>query len=121
MKCPKCNQEPAIIHKQLGVLPGKKCQDRYLRERKPLGGSRSVESRLREYATPFWKVMGLPPKPKEIEAEKKMKRQGKTYLDVQRERLANSRQTFDSTALKEQLLAGKLKSKSKPSYERKAL
>lgn len=121
MKCPKCGKEPAIMHKQLGVLPGEKCQQRYLRERKPLSVHRSVESRLREYATPFWKIMGLPPKPREIEAEKKMKQSGKTYLDLQRERIAASRETFDSTALKKQLLAGKLKSKSKPSYQRKTL
>lgn len=119
MKCPKCDKEPAIMHKQLGVLPGKKCQEKYLRERETPGIYRSVESRLREYATPFWKIMGLRPKPKEIAAEKRMKREGKTYLDLQRERIASARQTFDSTALKKQLLAGKLKSKSIPSYERK--
>lgn len=122
MKCPVCGKEPAKNHKQLGILPGKKCQERRLRDRSamaPLGTFRSVESRLREYATPFWKIMGLPPKPEEIAAEKRMKREGKTYLDVQRERLSNVKQTFDSTALKKQLLAGKLKSKSKPVYERR--
>ncbi|MBI5357053.1 hypothetical protein HZB78_05615 [Candidatus Collierbacteria bacterium] len=119
MKCPKCNKEPAIIHTQLGVLPGRKCQARYLRERIPPGGRRSVESRLREYATPFWKIMGLAPKPKEIEAERRMKWAGKTYLDVQRERLAGAKQTFDSTPLKRKLLAGKLVSKSKPTYEKR--
>lgn len=119
MKCPKCGKEPAIMHKQLGVLPGERCQQQYLRERKPLGVYHSVESRLREYATPFWKIMGFPPKPQEIEAERRMKQSGKTYLDVQRERLAKSKETFDSTAIKKKLLAGKLKSKSTLSYERK--
>ena len=25
MKCPRCNNEPAIMHPKLGVLPGEKC------------------------------------------------------------------------------------------------
>lgn len=36
--------------------------------------------------TPFWKLMGQPPKPKDIAYEKELKRRGMTYGDAVRER-----------------------------------
>lgn len=53
----------------------------------PTPGSIMTKEKAAEHlATPFWKLMGLKPKPHEIAREKEMKRRGMTYLDLQRSR-----------------------------------
>lgn len=55
----------------------------------PTPGSIMTKEKAAEHlATPFWKLMGLKPKPHEIAREKEMHRRGMTYLDLQRSREA---------------------------------
>ena len=118
-KCPNCGKEPAIIHPIYGVMPGKKCKERLKRERDGIGSlkdRRSLKTKMKYYATPFWKIMGLKAKPEEKKMEREMKRRGLTYLDLQTARVEERKKqglAFDATNLKNKLEKGELKSDHK--------
>lgn len=107
MKCPNCNKNQANKDYTFGVMPCDECTNRMRKGSKKLGGWLSNQH-LEEYAaTPFWRHMGLEPKPHELAQEKKMKWQGKTYADLQKERNSGKNARFNNDKLVKSILAGK--------------
>ncbi len=81
----------------------------------------SIKTRMEHYATPFWKHMGLSPKSQDKLMEKEMNRKGKTYLDIQKERVYERKKqglAFDATHLKQQLEKGELRAKKPAPYRK---
>lgn len=72
---------------------------------------KTVDHYLEKFAQPFWKHAGLTPTKEELAYDKELARKGKTYLDMQRERLSKAKKTYDSTPIKEKLYKGELKQK----------
>jgi len=52
----------------------------------PLGSKKADKEMFDHFATPFWKLMGLPAKPDEIKFEKYLKWRGMSYGDYKREK-----------------------------------
>lgn len=109
-KCPECGKNPATIHEVMGVMRCRSCrervQTRYLNDK--LGGWMSNQHLREHAATPFWKHMGLPPKPDEVKKEKYMKWKGMTYGDVQAARNSGKNARFDNSKLIKKALEGNL-------------
>lgn len=116
--CPKCDKNPAIISQTLGVLPCKACQRK--RDKDKLGGWMSNQ-KVREYAsTPFWKHMGLPPKPHEKKLEREMKRKNLSYADLSAARNSGKNARFNNKKLIDKALKGELQGgKQAADYGRK--
>lgn len=112
--CPRCNKAGTVIDKFNGVMNCKKCSEEM--KFKPMSGFFMNEERREYFATPFYKIMGLKPKPEEIKMEKEMHRRGLTFLDMKKIRNMNAR--FDSSKIRQQLENGDLHESTDPSYHR---
>jgi uncharacterized membrane protein len=76
-----------------------------------------TDKMLEYYATPFWKHMGLPPKPEEKVMEKYMKSKNLTYLDLQRIRARSAR--YQNTELINKMEKGELHGEPDVTYNRR--
>lgn len=119
--CPRCHIKGARIHSIYGVSPCKKCSAKIAKQTAiPLSHHQFGTNRLREYAaTPFWKHMGLKPKPEEVFQEKVMKAKGMTYADLAVARNAGRNARFHNHKLVNQALEGKLPDGPKTPHYRK--
>jgi len=97
IKCSKCGQRPARIHPVYGPIWCAQCSKKSKFEHH----GKSVKEFLEYIGTPFWRHMGLKPKPEELAQEKMMKLRGLTYGDLQK--IRNEKAKFDSTKLKNKL------------------
>ncbi len=107
MNCPVCNKNEANNDLFLGVLPCDECQLRRAGGKK-LGGWKSNQSLFEYGSTPFWKHMGLKPKPHEIQQEKYMKWKGLSYHDLQVKRNKGKNARFNNSELIKKALNGDL-------------
>lgn len=80
-----------------------------------------VKDTLEYAATPLWKHLGVKPNAEEAKLDNYLKRRGLSYSDYQKERLSKSKYKFDSTKLKKDLFAGKLKQKETPKYSKSSI
>ena len=121
-KCPKCGKESAIIDKHYGVMMCKKCA----KKQKSFKVSRYIsKNKFVEYiATPFWKHMGLKPKPKDIIKEKWMKSKNLTYGKIRMAQIAMHEKYggYSNEMLVKSIKEGRFHGKSKnPSYRRERI
>ena len=110
LRCPRCGKPRANIDSILGILNCDEC-NKEIREKTggPLEPSmKSFRSKEEYWATPFWKHMGLKPKPHEVAAEREMKRRGVSYLDLQKERNKNAKPNPEMRKVAELALKGEL-------------
>ena len=113
-KCPKCGNPPATISSMHGVLPCAECQVKMAHEdERMIPHYKSFKSKEEYWATPFWKHMGLKPKPEERAQEKMMKSKGLSYLDLARARNTGKNANFNNKKLVDAALKGELKSEVK--------
>lgn len=108
--CPKCGKKGTNVDSNYGVLPCDECKEKMSNGHVKHSG-KSINSKLEHFATPLWKVAGLKPTKEEREAERKRKWEGKSHLDLQKERLAKAPRTYRSDHIKEKLFKGELKGK----------
>lgn len=89
VRCPKCMKRPANISSMFGVELCDTCKKKSYEYK---GFKGMDKNKFTDYiATPFWKHMGLKPKPEELAREKEMNRRGLTYGDLYRMRHMNGK------------------------------
>lgn len=110
--CPKCEKEKANLDQQYGVMPCDKCRSKS----KSFKTLQNIDAKLKEFAIPFWKFAGMKPTEKEKKFEKYLKSKGMSYYDYRQKQLAEAREVYDSSQIKQQILSGKLKSSQEVNY-----
>lgn len=121
-KCNHCNKNSARIDSKYGVLRCEKCENRVVSKSHGAMGRLNVKKQLEYFATPFWKIMGLPPNEREKKEEAIRRSKGYSHLEMQKERMVQQKRVYDSTALKEKLYKRELPSGPQfGSYEKRRI
>lgn len=89
IKCDICNQGNKFhyVTREVDMEDGKKksitaCDECWSGPRP----DKSNEAKFNDLQVPFWKILGLQPKPEEVRLERYLKNRGMTYGDWRRER-----------------------------------